>query len=213
METITSNIYTSVVIPIIVALFTSWIIHLINRKKYNSEIEKLKEETKRLRRDFQPYILSTLQEIQSSIYKTKLEGLSELVKVRNDVFDFENPIVNGRFLYQDLEDFYLHVLDHFSKENLDKYNIFFTKYGYLYPRKVNKKLSNVSTSLYGAYEKYVNNSSQQLHPNESELVTISELSTNFSLAIESVRKDLHLDNTFIHDFIKKYNIKHDPTRT
>jgi hypothetical protein len=197
---------TSLLIPILVAATIAWLTNKLNRRKNKLEIDKLKEETSNLKRSFQPIVIGTLQSIQDKIIASKIEALKSLVQIRNRFTHYEQQYCEGDPITPDY-DMYLDLLFYnFTSLKYDDYSKFHENYSYLFPDKVFNVLLNLYEKLSGLNEDKKSFNSigdPDSVPGHKDYQNIEQIIELFKEAILEIRKDCHLDTSFIHDFIEE----------
>jgi hypothetical protein len=196
----------SLLIPILVASFVAWFAYKLNKKKNKLEIDKLREETSNLRRTFQPIVIGTLQSIQDKIITSKIEALKLLVQIRNSITHHEQQYFEGDPITPDYDEYLALLFYNFSSLEYDEYRKFHDSYSYLFPDKVFNVLENLSeklSSLNETKKSFNSMGDPDLEPGRKDRNDIEEIFNLFNEAILAIRKDCHLDTSFIHDFIEE----------
>lgn len=211
---------SSVLFPIIIALVGAGISYLINKRKTDAEIKKIKGDTKKtdaeikklnsenenLKKSFQPIVIATLQSIQDKIVPSKIEALKGLVKLKNELtyheqqYDEGEPFIPKDNLYLDL------LFYNFSYSNYEDYSTFYNNYSYLFPDKVFFILKEIKiniTSLNETKTSFNSTGDPDLEASKRDRDEIEKIIKLFEEAILEIRKDCHLDTSFIHDFIEQ----------
>lgn len=201
-----SPLIVSLLIPILVASFIAWFAYKLNTQKNKLEIDKLKEETSNLKKTFQPIVIGTLQSIQDKIIASKIEALKLLVQIRNNFTYHEQQYCEGDPITPDYEEHLSLLFYNFSSIEYDEYSKFHDGYSYLFPDKV----FNILGILYGKLsdlnetKKSFNSiGDPDLDASQKDRKNIEHIINLFNEAIQAIRKDCHLDTSFIHDFIEK----------
>lgn len=201
-----SPFIVSILIPIIVASFVAWFAHKLNSKKNKFEIDKLKEETSNLKKTFQPIVIGTLQSIQDKIITSKIEALKLLVQIRTNFTYHEQQYCEGVPIVPDYH-CYLNLLFHnFSSIKYNEFSKFHHGYSYLFPDNVFNILRDLYGKLYDLNETTKSFNSigdPDLEASQKDRKDIEHIIESFNEAIQAIRKDCHLDTSFIHDFIKE----------
>jgi len=197
---------TSLIIPILVAAGVAWIANMMNKKKNKLEIDKLKEETSNLKKTFQPIVIGTLQSIQDKIITFKIDALKNIIHLRNDFVFHEQQYYEGDPATLDIEE-YLEVLFYnFSQKKYQEFNIFHHKYSYLFPNFVFDILNNLQNKLAelnDTKKSFDSFDDQESEPSKRDREEIRKIIQLFDDSILAIRKDCHLDSSFIHDFIEQ----------
>lgn len=201
-----SPLIISFLIPILVASLVAWFTYRLNIKKNNIEIDKLKEETENLKKTFQPIVIGTLQSIQDKIITSKIDALKLLVQIRNRFTYHEQQFCEGDPITPDFDRYLELLFYNFSIENYNEYKEFHDDYSYLFPDKVFEileKLYKQLTSLNENKKSFNSMDDADLEPYKKDKKDIEEIIDLFKEAILVIRKDCHLDTSFVHDFIEE----------
>lgn len=207
-----SPTFTTFLFPLLVALITTLFLRLMTRKsdkaklsKIENENEKNQEEISKIKSSYQPIVLSSLQNIQNQLFQDKANSLKELVKSKSDIFNVEEIYHEGDAKIENTYNYYQNVyldlsniiLENIKKNSLDNSSLF--------PSNIREKFQNLVGLLYEVYDiqKREFSMKEESMPNEVE-GKLAIISKSFDELIDLIRNDLHLDNTFIHDFIKTY---------
>nr|WP_294861590.1 hypothetical protein [uncultured Fluviicola sp.] len=176
--------------------------------KVFAELAKIQEETNQIKRDFQPYVLTTLQETQKELLKSKLEALKTLVNLSKHYYHFEQQYYYGEAIFVDEHDYYQHIYSNFGQSSYSEFQKFIADFEYLFPKSVIEQFSPIKEIIERLYDsnKY-SDSLQENMMTEVDQNRIKELSEKFELAIQAIRSDLQLDNSFVHEFVETYKIK------
>jgi hypothetical protein len=201
-------IVSSFLMPVLAAGFTALILNFINRRSNRLAIEKLEQETNQIKRDFQPYVLATLQETQKEIFKSKLEALKSLVNLSKEYYNFDQQYYYGEAIMSDAHDYYQHIYSNFGKYGHTQFQKFISDYEYLFPTVVTVEFIPIKKTIQELYESNKKSDSvRQLEMTVEDEERIKSLPGSFEKAIKAMRKDLHLDNNFVHVFLDTYQIK------
>lgn len=199
-----SSWITSLIIPILVAAFVAWFTNRLNTTKNDVEIEKLKEETQNLKKTFQPIVIGTLQSIQEKIITSKIDALKKLVQIRNDFSYHEQQYCEGDPITPDYDEYLELLFRNFAPSDYDSYNSFHDTYSYLFPDNVFHLLTELQgkiSNLNETKKSFLSMGDPYLELDERDGKYIEEILNLFKNSIQAIRKDCHLDTTFIHDFI------------
>lgn len=177
------------------------------RDKLSSEVEKMRIETEFLKNSFQPHILSILKDTQKVILNEKLDGLKQLVTLSRSYFSFEKRYIDGEEESLDEHEYYQNFYNKFGKFGYNEFQKFIADYEYLYPVSVIEHFQPIRKDIQKLYDSNKrSNSLQELWMTNEDFDILKELPDKFQNAINAVRKDLHLDNSFVHQFLETYNI-------
>lgn len=207
-----NSLFTSFIFPLIIAVLTTVIMKKYDKKKDNAELDKLKsdttkneEEINKIKTSYQPIVLNSLQTIQSELFKDKVNSLKELIKSKSDIFNVKQTFHEGNAIIEDTHDYYQNIylgLSDFELKNVETNSL---NNGYLFPSDIRNKFQELVRNLNEVYDIQKREMSIQ---NQSMPDGVEDKMKNISAIyddlIELIRKDLHFDNTFIHDFIKAY---------
>lgn len=198
-------ILISFIYPLLITLIAFFVTRYTTRKRIKAERELINEKINQIKRDFQPYVLATLQKTQETILKAKLNTLREIVKFKTDFFNVSNVYIDGIGVIDDMSDYYQNVYCvFFNDEYLNIRNLVLLN-GYLFPNNIKEELKKILNDLSNILD--IQNreySKQNSDLPDDALEILKNLSSKFDNVIEDIRKDLHLDDSFIHDFIEKY---------
>lgn len=182
---------------------------ILNEKiKLHEEVDKMRAETEMLRKSFQPYVLSTLQETQKEILTAKLAALKTLVNLSKGYYTYDTQYYFGETILNDEYDYYQTVYMKFGKSGHGDFQNFIADYEYIFPKAVIDEFIPIKAAIQKLYESNKRSDSvMQLELTDGDYERLKSLPEQFEKAIQAIRKDLHLDNTFIHDFLELNNIK------
>lgn len=210
----------SVLFPIIIALIGAIISYFFNKSKTDAEItkligesekteaeiQKIKIENEKLKKSFQPIVISTLQSIQDKIVPSKIDALKTLVQIRNEFTEHEQQYCEGDPITPDY-DHYLNLLFYnFSYSNYESYSKFHDSYSYLFPDSVFSILKDLMSEISKMNETKKSFNSMgdpELEADKRDRDEIEKIIKLFEETILAIRKDCHLDTSFIHDFIEQ----------
>jgi len=207
------NWFSSVVIPVSIAVITAIISYIVNKRKTDAEIESLRSakiktdaEIESLKKSFQPIVIGTLQSVQDKIMPSKIEALNILIKSRNrfiyhkQFFFEDDPVVPGE------NEFLRLVFNDYSEDKYNSFKDWFDNYSYFFPDNVFTTLSKLKDKLLALNEskKYFDSvCDQDDYPTKNDTKMILEIISIYEKAILAIRKDCHFDTSFIHDFIEQ----------
>ena len=216
-----SDIFISSILSLLISICIILIPKLIyrsreiaERKKIQADIVKLEgkklkidQEILQLRRTFQPNVLAALQKTQENILQDKINTLREIIKFKTEFYNVPNAYFEGIGVIEDITKYYQCVYSGFySDEYINIRNIVLLN-GYIFPESIKAKLIDILNDLSNLLD--IQNRESSLRNNDmptDAFKILENLSLKFEIVIEKIRKDLHLDNTFIHDFVEKYKV-------
>lgn len=214
-----STIFLTLIVPIIIVtvnfIIARWWFNKKEKKeteKLSGEISKMKSEEIKIQSEitqikssFQPIVLGTIQKTQEVLLEDKIEALKQIVTYRSKIFTVNNIYVGGESMIQDEYDFYSNIYNGLCKHDIESYNQIVSSKGYIFPNKIKDDLNTILKNLNSVYDLYDYQYSlgDQSMPVEGETL-LKEVKTLFNVVIDNIRHDLHIDDTFIHDFIEKY---------
>lgn len=210
----------SIVFPTIIALVVASISYLLNKRKTDAEIiklkgdsektdaeiQKMKTENEKLKKSFQPIVISTLQSIQDKIVPSKIDALKTLVQIRNEFTEHEQQYCEGDPITPDYDEYLNLLFYNFSYSNYENYSKFHDNYSYLFPDNVFLVLKNLMSEIAKMNETKKSFNSMgdpELEASKRDRDEIEKMIKFFEEAILAIRKDCHLDTSFIHDFIEQ----------
>ncbi len=209
---LTNPILISLVFPLLVTLLTFWITRLLTRKKERAELKRVETETDKnqveinqIKSSFQPIVISSLQSVQNEIFKDKTSSLKDLIKSKSDLFNVEQIYHEGNAIIEDSYEYYRSVYLNFGSSLLNRIKKNSLDNSSLFPNSIRDEFQKLMKSLFEIHEIQKMEFSKEVQDMpaeiEKKLVTISE---NFDSLIDMMRNDLHLNNTYIHDFISEH---------
>jgi hypothetical protein len=197
---------SSLLIPIIVAIATAWVIHLVKRSKYKAEVEKLTEETKQLKKSFEPIVISTLQSIQDKIIDSKIKALNKLVELRLEFISFNQHYDHqGDAIINEESEYHMELYKRYGSKQFDEIKAFHYTYSHLFPDIVLISLNELMSHAKSLEENVINfhhHEDGHIEPGQRDLNEVKEMIEKFEKAITLVRKDCHLDSDRVHKFIE-----------
>lgn len=208
----THPVLISFVFPVLVTVITFFFTRLLTRKKEKTElskietdIEKNKVEISHIRTSFQPLVISSLQAVQNEIFKDKLNSLKELSKSKSDFFNVEQIYHEGEAFIGDTHEYAQNVYWNFTVYPVEKIKKNLLENGSLFPDSIRSEYQKLLKLIYKVYDiqKRENSNENQDMPTGVE-VLLMQIAKEFDHLIDMIRKDLHLDNTFIHEFIAEH---------
>jgi hypothetical protein len=204
-----NSVITSLLVPIILTFCTIWITRFLNRKKELAEQEKIKEEisklqteNKNMRKSFQPIVISSLQIIQSEVLKVKIDGLKALNEFKRNLLTYDGPS-RGDGLDWDEDDYLENIFWKFNSNQDEIYKDFLLQYSYVFPDTVITDLTSIEMVIGELTETNSTMSADNPDPDYEDIKRVKQLIIKMDEAIKALRTDLHLDDDFIHKFIKQ----------
>lgn len=205
-------ILTYLIFPILITLITFFVVRYFSRKrekqeieKINSETEKNKEEINQLRFSFQPIVISSLQTIQNNIFKDKIDSLKGIIKSKHELYNVNQIYHEGWGIIEDVYHYYQNVYLNFNDVSIENLKNNSLSNASLFPDAIRTEFQTLVSSIFEIREiqkKAFSIRNQEMPSGVKEkLETITQL---FNKLIDMIRQDLHLNNTFIHDFIAKH---------
>lgn len=206
------EIFKLLIVPIVVAFFTVIIARMVDRKKRKKEldqltiqVEKTKIEISQIKASFQPLVLATIQKTQEALLQDKIQALKEIASFRAKVFTLSNTYYEGMAMNEDQYDFYSDIFWRFGDLDILEFQKIVSEKGYLFPESI-KIILNVSLGVISDIvdlNKYqASLQDQSMHAKAPS--QIDQLNTLIEQIINEIRIDLHIDSTFIKEFIDKY---------
>lgn len=217
------NILVTFVIPIGIVIIGAVINYLFSRRKTNSEIakiksetrktdsenkklkvdlDKVKEETEQMKKSFQPIVVGTIQGVRDKLIDKKIKALEELADVFSQFKDPDEQVYgpDGEQIL-DINDYYDSMFKNYypnKYERLEKYrneySYFFGKESYVLFQELFDSITKMNVTRDSYYREEID-----FEPGETEVV--KSIIEKFQELSESLRKELHLDNTYIEEFI------------
>ncbi|MEP4091772.1 hypothetical protein [Reichenbachiella sp.] len=203
---------TSLLFPLIIAVIVAKTTNFMSARKSRAELEKVKEETDKLKKSFQPIVFSALHSIQEKTIGQKINGLKELIEVRNKITSYK-PIYSEEGEPQYPQGRALHevLFKEFEYKYCESFSVFHDNFSFLFPDQImdrNKFILQRLLKLHddtGMYWDAVDgNPSVTIGYESADYVckTIDMIEES----INDIRKDCHLDSTFIGEFIDNNKI-------
>lgn len=210
----------SLFIPLIIVVLGGFFSYFMNKNridieiskikgetlKTDAEIEKLISENEKLKKSFQPIVIATLQSIQDKIVPSKIDSLKTLVHIRNEFTFHEQQYDEGDPIVPDHDRFLDLLFYNFSFSKFQNFSKFHDDYSYLFPDSVFSIMKNLKFILSKLNENknYFNSlGDPDLEASRRDRDEIEKIIKLFDEAILAIRKDCHLDTSFIHDFIEQ----------
>ncbi len=197
---------TGLLIPILVAIGVGFVSYFFSRRKTDAEVKKLNIENENLKKSFQPIVIATLQSIQDKIVPSKIDALKTLVHLKNGFTHYEQQYFEGDPIVPDRERFLDLLFYNFSYSKFQEFSKFHNDYSYLFPDNVFSIMQDLKFILSRLNENknYFNSMGDpDLEASKRDRDEIEKIIRLFDKAILAIRKDCHLDTSFIHDFIEQ----------
>ena len=193
-----------IITPVIVSVLTVLITQIITYKRRKVELNKMEAEMNQIKLSFQPLVFSTIQSIQNEIFKDKVGSLKGLIRSKAILFNVNQDYHAGEAFIQDYDEYMQQVYLNFSAVKIQSVRNNELENSSLFPEGIMLKFKELIREIDEIVEIQTEHFSirDQFIPKgvDGKLTQVSEL---FDLIINLMRKDLHLDNTFVHDFINK----------
>ncbi|WP_416441752.1 hypothetical protein ACH3O9_14735 [Leeuwenhoekiella sp. A16] len=205
-------LFLSLFFPIVISLcgffIARWWFRLKEKKeneKLEVEVEKIREDIRVLKKSFQPIVLSTIQLTQEKLINDKILALKELASFRYKFFAMEQDYIQGQPFIEDTFEYHQSVYGKVNETLLNDLKEIVLKKGFLFPKGIKDNMNLLIYELSDIYEIQKREYSSQIQEMPNEVIKILErLSEKLNIVIDDIRTDLHIDNSFIHDFIEKY---------
>jgi|25_taG_2_1085351.scaffolds.fasta_scaffold19587_1 hypothetical protein len=205
-------LFLSLFFPIAISLCSFFIARWwfrVKEKKENEklevEVEKIREDIKILKKSFQPIVLSTIQLTQEKLLNDKIDALKELATFRYEFFSIEQFYMQGQPFIEDTFEYHQSVYGKVNDIMLKNLKEIVFKKGYLFPKGIKDNMNLLIYELSEVYNIQKREYSSQKQEMPEEVIKILDrLSEKLNIVIDDIRTDLHIDNSFIHDFIEKY---------
>lgn len=200
-----TTLFISFLYPLLITLIVFFIMRFITRKKDKSERKLINEEINQIKRDFQPYVLAALQKTQETILNDKINTLRKIIKFKSDLLDVRQSYYDGQPSIEGVDEYYDILYNIIKDSDFNNFKKIVVKNGYLFPNNIKVNLNSISNDL-GSIISIQDREFSKDNPDtpNDAFEIIKKIDDKFDMVIEEIRKDLHLDNTFIHDFIEKY---------
>lgn len=207
-----NSVFIDFIFPFLASLFILIVVRYFNRKKENEKLEKLKSETKKnkeeikqMRISFQPIVISSLQTIQNNIFKDKIDSLKGIIKSKHELYNVNQIYHEGWGIIEDVYHYYQNVYLNFNDESIENLKNNSLSNASLFPDAIRTEFQNLVSKIFEIREIQKKAFSTQNQDMPSGVVEKLEIITMlFDELIDMIRQDLHLNNTFVHDFIAKY---------
>ena len=218
-----TTLFTSFFFPLTITLITFSLARLyyrkrekIERKKIRADIVKLEgekvkidQEIIQIKRTFQPYVLATLQKTQETILNDKINALREIAKFRTNFFTYSEINISDENIDENsndnIEEYYEYMLNIYNYKLFENFEKIVLLNGYLFPNDIINRLNSILNDighLVSIIDTNFNNKKEIIN----DQILLKSLSSKFDEVIEDIRKDLHLDDSFIHDFIENNKV-------
>lgn len=205
-------LFSSLIFPLVITLLTFFITKYFIRKKERVELDKLATDIKRnnaeikmVESSFQPIVLTSLQAIQNELFMDKINSLRALLKSKYVFFKLEREYHKGEPVINDTDQYYQNIYQNFSDDELAKFNENSMMNSSLFSTSIRQGFNELTAQLNDIKNIRKNEYSlQNMNMPQGGDKKLEEINECFSRLIDLIRLDLHLDNTFIHDFISRY---------
>lgn len=203
----------NLIVPLIITLSGIYLGYLFNKSKFNREVELLKTqskknkaETEKIKKSFQPVVVGTIQSVNDKLVETKIKALKELTQHKSEFTNIEQQYYEGEPVF-DYHEFLDSVFIRYSYKQFEELKRYKDEFSYFFAEKTFERftrLFNAMRSLYETRKSFESVDDGNLnHGSDNEVEKIIKL---YDEVFESLRGELHLDNTFIDDFIKSNQI-------
>ena len=143
---------------------------------------------------------------QEKLVDDKIKALKGIVSFRFKLFSVEQDYIEGQAMIEDTFEYHQSVYRDINYSELNVLKEIVLMKGYLFPEEIKKDMNLLIYEYTEVYNIQKKEYSKQIQEMPSEVINILDrLSEKLDAVIDNIRKDLHIDNSFIHDFIKKYN--------
>lgn len=201
-----------IIVPIVIAFGTIIITRLFDRNKRKKElkqltvqIEKTENEINQIKASFQPLVLATLQKIHETLLQDKIDALKKIAGFRARIFSLSNTYYEGHAMLDESYDFYSQIFWSIGELEILEFQKILSEKGYIFPNTIIDNLSEIYKVLKSIEDdsKLQESMKDQSMPIDS-MSKIDNLNELLETTIKEIRTDLHIDNSYIHDFIEKY---------
>jgi hypothetical protein len=198
-------------VPVLISLVGIWVSHFLNKRKFDGEINNLKTqsnknkaETEKIKKSFQPIVVGTIQGVRDKLIDKKIKAL-EVLAYHNSQFmeadeQFYGP--DGDPILE-LSDYYDSMFINYSPSKFDEFKKYKNEFSYFFGEesfKVFKDLFEKIENMVVTRDSYYREEVEQDPRMENVVKSIIE---SFGHLSTCLRKELHLDNTYIEDFIRE----------
>ena len=205
-------VFISFVFPLVLILISFFIARWWFRKKEQKEkekldfeVSKLDEEIKQIKSSFQPIVLATIQSTQDKLLQDKIIALKEVVAFRIKLYTIKQFYINGKPFISDTDQYYNSIYQNVnSKMQLDMEKIVSEK-AYLFPDDIQEKMNLILFEIGEICNIQGRESSiQNMNIPDDAKEKVSRLADVFESVIKLIRENLHINDSFVDDFIEKY---------
>lgn len=190
------------VIPLIVSVLAAAFTHFLGRNKNKREIDKLTVETEKIKNSFQPVVVATIQSVNDKLLDTKIKALINITKIKSEFIDVEQQYYEGDPVF-DYDDFLESVFRKFTVEQFNSIKQFKDDFSYFLSKKSFEEFNTLYIKLEELYQSrltfYSVDDGETDYGMDEEIKLILTL---FERVLNEMRNELHLDNTFVEDFIR-----------
>jgi hypothetical protein len=217
------NWWTIIIVPILITLSGAVISYLFNRSKTKAEINKmiveadkteveinkLREETRNLKRTFQPVVISTLQSVQDKVLDDKIFALRRINALYSKFIEYPqqydegDPVTPSKERQLDL------LFRSFDQALYQEFKEFHNQYSYVFSDTAFNNLKHLYESLGELSEiniSWHHEDDGLIVPNNNDIKLIKRIIEQFAVTQTSIRKDCYLDSEFIHEFLSENKI-------
>lgn len=149
-------------------------------------------------------MLNTLVKIQDSLLEKKIMALNELVEFNEEFHNVKQMYYQGETFIEELYDYYSCIYQKFNEDDYNKFKKILL-FGNIFSSKIKEKFNLINCDLYNIIDiknKEYSLEKEDMPKNANKLIkTVNE---RIIEVIDLIREDLHLNNSYIHDFIEKY---------
>lgn len=197
---------TGLFLPILVAIGVGFVSYFFSKRKTDAEVKKLNIENENLKKSFQPIVIATLQSIQDKVTPSKIDALKLLVQLKNELIHYEQQYCEGDPIVPNLDEFLRLMFFNFEPSKYYRFKEFHDNYSYLFPDNVFEILKKIKVKLSAfnetkkSFDSVCDYTDEPSTVDRKKFIEIIDLYDN---AILAIRKDCHLDTSFIHDFIEQ----------
>lgn len=205
-----TNLMDNLFIPLIIGILSIVVSVLLSKflrsKKEKIETEKINQEIDNLKKNYQPFVFDTLNRIGNELLPRKIKLLENLLRIKNEFFDFENPYYEGRRSIDGTSEYYETIARNINKRILDDFKRNVNDEVYYFHSEIISKINDLR-SEFETLKEYDSCQSSLSNPDihvdaEGCVIKIINL---FNVSIELIRQDLQIDNRYVQNFLNYYN--------